>query len=68
MLCLSQVDSIEEAINIVDGNKYSLLLPSPTTHRIRIVKPSFAGDVNFDGKYVFFGRFLCEFCGSKSSH
>ncbi|KAJ7013227.1 hypothetical protein NC653_003057 [Populus alba x Populus x berolinensis] len=48
-----QVDSIEEAINIVDGNN---------------VKPSFAGDVNFDGKYVFFGRFLCEFCGSKSSH
>ncbi|KAJ7013229.1 hypothetical protein NC653_003057 [Populus alba x Populus x berolinensis] len=36
MLCLSQVDSIEEAINIVDGNKYSLLLPSPTTHRIRM--------------------------------
>jgi len=62
---------------------FSLHLHTTTTHRIRMfwilhglwlilsfisVKPSFAGDVNFDGKYVFFGRFLCEFSSSKSSH
>ncbi|KAG6736183.1 hypothetical protein POTOM_061091 [Populus tomentosa] len=28
------------------------------TWNVTSVKPSFAGDVNFDGKYVFFGRFL----------